>query len=234
MYHLPHHVFFCFSGSHCVFLDIHRDRYLAVDREPIEALTPWLSSRSSAIEHPNPAQEIPSAAAAAADELLTEGLLTTSDLDGKPFRSVSAATLTLRSRPLWQQPLVINAIRFRGFYSACRAANGYLSTSRTRDAIEVVRGRKTRNCRHASVARTHLLSLLSSFDALRPLYPRPYLCLFDSLALIEFLARYGIFPTWVFGVRGEPFQAHCWVQHDTFLLNDTIDHIATFTPIMTV
>lgn len=232
MYHLPHHVFFCFSGSHCIFLDIDRDQYLAVDREPVEALTPWLSSRSSVAQPPNPAQEIPSAAAAVADELLAQGLLTTSEFSGKAFQPISVPTRS--SRPLWQQSLMLNAVRFPEFFSACKAADHFLSAARTRDAVELVHSRKSRNCRHVSVARSHLLSLLSSFDALRPFYPRPYLCLFDSLALIEFLARYRIFPTWVFGVRGEPFQAHCWVQHENFLLNDSTDHVATFTPIMTV
>ena len=59
-------------------------------------------------------------------------------------------------------------------------------------------------------------------------------CLFDSLALIEFLARYDIYPDWVFGVQTRPFAAHCWVQHGDIVFNDTVEYVGGFTPIMVV
>lgn len=232
MYRLPHHVFFCFSGSHCIFLDIDRDQYLAIDREPIETLTPWLSLRSNNDDHPTPEKEIPTAVASIADDLLAQGLLTPRELDGKPFKPVS--TPPPRARSVRRQRITRNVVRFAGFYAACSVANRYLTAARTKDAIDLVRRRKASQCQQVPGAPNQLLSLLSTFDALRPFYPRPYLCLFDSLALVEFLARYRIFPTWVFGVCGEPFQAHCWVQHQDLLLNDSVEHVSTFTPIMTV
>ncbi len=77
-------------------------------------------------------------------------------------------------------------------------------------------------------------SALSAFDSLRLFYPRPYLCLFDSLALVHFVARFGLYPDWVFGVRAEPFEAHCWVQAGNVVLNDTVERVSAFTPIMSV
>jgi len=59
-------------------------------------------------------------------------------------------------------------------------------------------------------------------------------CLYDSLALLEFLARYGIYPDWVFGVQTRPFAAHCWVQHGDIVFNDTVEHVSGYTPIMVV
>jgi hypothetical protein len=59
-------------------------------------------------------------------------------------------------------------------------------------------------------------------------------CLYDSLALIEFLARHGIYPDWRFGVQTRPFAAHCWVQQDDVVFNDTVEHVSGFTPIMVV
>jgi hypothetical protein len=59
-------------------------------------------------------------------------------------------------------------------------------------------------------------------------------CLYDSLALLEFLARYGIYPDWVFGVQTRPFAAHCWVQHGDVVFNDTVEHVTGYTPIMVV
>jgi hypothetical protein len=59
-------------------------------------------------------------------------------------------------------------------------------------------------------------------------------CLYDSLALLEFLAGYGIYPDWVFGVQTRPFAAHCWVQHGELVFNDTVEHVTGYTPIMVV
>jgi hypothetical protein len=59
-------------------------------------------------------------------------------------------------------------------------------------------------------------------------------CLYDSLALIEYLARNEIYADWVFGVQTRPFAAHCWVQHGDIVCNDTVEHVSGYTPIMVV
>lgn len=69
------------------------------------------------------------------------------------------------------------------------------------------------------------------FDALRPFVPWLGRCLPHSLYMREFLALHGIGATLVFGVRTHPFEAHCWVEHEGCVLNDTADHVAWFTPI---
>ena len=76
--------------------------------------------------------------------------------------------------------------------------------------------------------------LVSIFNALRPFYPAGYVCLFDSLAMIEFLARYRLYANWVYGVEIEPFNAHCWVQQSDLLFNDIIEEVQRYTPIMAV
>lgn len=72
------------------------------------------------------------------------------------------------------------------------------------------------------------------YRKLRPWYPRGYLCLYDGLALVEFLARRRLFPAWVFGVQAQPFGAHCWVQEGNMLLNESTEYAGQFTPIMAV
>jgi hypothetical protein len=76
--------------------------------------------------------------------------------------------------------------------------------------------------------------LVNAFYVLRYFYPREYLCLFDSLALLRFLAQYRFFPQWVFGVKLTPFAAHCWVQDRTLILNDTVENVQKYTPIMAI
>jgi hypothetical protein len=59
-------------------------------------------------------------------------------------------------------------------------------------------------------------------------------CLIRSLAIARRLAACGIRPDLVIGVKLQPFAAHCWVQHETMLVNDRIDVVRDFTPILVV
>jgi Transglutaminase-like superfamily len=77
--------------------------------------------------------------------------------------------------------------------------------------------------------------LVTAFTHLRPLFfTAQDACLLDSLTLLHFLARYRIFPQWVFGVKADPFYAHCWVQQGDFVFNDTPAYVRGFTPILVV
>jgi hypothetical protein len=77
--------------------------------------------------------------------------------------------------------------------------------------------------------------LISVFSWLRPFFfTSRDACLFEALALGRFLASHGIYPQWVFGVQARPFSAHCWLQHDGVVLNDTVEHVSQYTPIMIV
>jgi hypothetical protein len=64
-----------------------------------------------------------------------------------------------------------------------------------------------------------------------PIEPR---CLPDSLGLLAFLARRRLTAALVFGVKLDPFSAHCWVQDGALVLNDAMDHVAMHTPILVV
>lgn len=76
--------------------------------------------------------------------------------------------------------------------------------------------------------------LTGRFRLIRPWYPRDYLCLFDSLGLTLFLLRRGIRARWIFGVREDPFAAHCWVQYGGVVLNEYLDRTRLYTAIMAV
>ena len=79
-----------------------------------------------------------------------------------------------------------------------------------------------------------LNTLAVGFRRYRRLMPLPTLCLPDSLALLGCAAQRGHHPHLVFGVTADPFTAHCWVQSADTILNDTLDHISVFTPILVV
>lgn len=59
-------------------------------------------------------------------------------------------------------------------------------------------------------------------------------CLFRSYALLAFMRLGGHQAAWVFGVRTRPFLAHCWVQVGDVVLNDELERLKAFQPILQV
>jgi hypothetical protein len=78
------------------------------------------------------------------------------------------------------------------------------------------------------------LDAARQFLATRRLAPAAPRCLPDSLALLDHLARRGLGGELVFGVKLNPFSAHCWVQRGDLVLNDALDHVTLHTPILVV
>ena len=72
------------------------------------------------------------------------------------------------------------------------------------------------------------------FDRWLPWVPAQGQCLYRAYLLRAFLASRGRGSTWVFGVRTWPFSAHCWLQVGDVLLDDDLDRVALYTPIMAV
>ena len=84
-----------------------------------------------------------------------------------------------------------------------------------------------------SIAR--IRECIKVFAWLRPFaYAESEACLFDSVALTDFLFRHGVLADFFVGVRIQPFAAHSWVQVQGFALNDLPEYLAAYTPILTV
>lgn len=82
---------------------------------------------------------------------------------------------------------------------------------------------------------TSLIDLHLAVAALRRarLYiPTPRRCLPASLVTAMFLARRGFATQIVFGVRSYPFEAHCWVEHAGIVIDDTLDKVSAYRPIV--
>jgi Transglutaminase-like superfamily len=235
-YFIGPQVFLCRSSRYVVILDVRRDRYCSVLREQFELLAPWLNGWTDAYSPDRPDHPT-DAAAEVARVLLSQGILTPDPTGAKPVRPITIpapkSRVTLDRRPS-------HAVLFAktaAFFLACRRADTALQRIRLETVVAHVASRRLPGGRPqlvttASKARATYLTAV--FDALRLFYPRPYLCTFDSLALLEFLASEGVHPRWIFAVRAEPFHAHCWVQCGETLLNDRIERVSRFTPIMAV
>lgn len=59
-------------------------------------------------------------------------------------------------------------------------------------------------------------------------------CLPNSHAIGCELARTGLAVRMIFGVKVRPFEAHCWVELADAVVNDRLDLVRTYTPILIV
>jgi hypothetical protein len=170
--------------------------------------------------------------------MLAHGMLVSDPHVGKPAIPVSAARAvsSLVEFDLDTRPRTGAALLWR-FGRSCAQAQLSLKLRPIQSIVEAVRDRKARRvargCRQADPVR--LRALMTAFTRLRPLfYTLRGACLLDSLTLLHFLNPEGIHPEWVFGVKTEPFDAHCWVQYGEVVLNDAPDRVRQYAPILVV
>lgn len=73
-----------------------------------------------------------------------------------------------------------------------------------------------------------------AFELSTRFVPSATKCLRRSIALRSHLRRRGMAPKLVVGVKLNSFAAHAWVQHETAVLNDSLENVLRFTPILVV
>lgn len=247
-YVLARHVFVCVQGDHVVFLDVRKDRYFALESAKTAGLGYFVPGwpvpvplAIDLLQHgadstaPALTEKLDRGTLSGVISLLLEkGILITDPARGKvagitavePLRGDLTADAT-DERPR------IGARLFLRFVAAAVRARLLLKYRTFEAVVDRVKFRPRRTT--ASVTDAELAELVSAFATLRPFFfAAKDACLFDALSLSEFLATYGVFPSWVFGVQSRPFAAHCWLQLDGLVLNDTIDHVQRYTPIMVV
>lgn len=224
-YLLRSHVHCCRRGDAFVFLDLKQDNYMLVAGPAADALR---SLAEAGHESSSPSTDDP------LRELEQGGLLTKDRTQGRPF---SITQIEHALEPLLDLETAQPSIRLLdawNFLLACTIATIRLRRHRLEDTVSSVAKRKASQGAQDALQLERARHLTAVFNRLRNLFPTKYLCLFDSLALIEFLARYRLYPTWVFGVRLEPWAAHCWIQQGRFAFNEGVEEAASYTPIMAI
>ncbi|CAN7619469.1 lasso peptide biosynthesis B2 protein [Phenylobacterium sp. LjRoot164] len=77
-----------------------------------------------------------------------------------------------------------------------------------------------------------LQGVIDDYSATRPWFPIAPICRLDAIATALLLARAGCAPRLVFGVRLDPFHAHCWVEAQGFVINEAAEDVGQYTPIL--
>ncbi len=233
-YGLAKHVFVCRDEEYIVVLDLKQDRYFALEAAKTAALSTELPGWPAAA----PEETVPnSTIEQVAAPLLRQGWLVQLPAESKDATPIRVPTPELDL--LVDTAHVSAELTVRTVF-AFVAASIFAKFALRFWALErVIRHVAERKARHGNPSTPLDLErarrLMNAFRRLRVfLFSSREECLHDSLAVLEFLARHGLFPTWVFGVRARPFAAHCWVQHADIVFNDTVEHVGAYTPIMAV
>lgn len=79
-----------------------------------------------------------------------------------------------------------------------------------------------------------VLAAAAVFMRLRPWSPVGGACLMRSYYLLRHLRILGFDADWIIGVRTWPFMAHCWLQVGAVALDDDVERLTAYTPILAV
>lgn len=208
---LPPHLGLCEVDGRLLLLDLHKDRYFQLDEGSAGAIKRWRGGES--IE--------PEALAL----LVKKGLLCPGDASAPASTVPASPRLSLLDQ------------------DSSRSSGAALLLPEVGRWLLLVRRELARGLDHAVAmlerrrgvdGGAHVGLHAERFRRARRLIPFAPNCLTDSLALSAFLARRRVAHQLVFGVKLDPFAAHCWLQCDDLVLNDAVDRVASFVPIKAI
>jgi len=233
-YALPAHVFICLNGEHFVLLDLKKDRYLALDSAKVAALAGVVQGWPAS---PHPVTELAAESAESVAQLLIERGLLNANSTGEPVQRRDAAVAPCIEQLVadeYEESVRITWRVLATFIFSFFTATLFVRLLPLERAVRRVAARRS-HAGESPLERERARQLLLVFGRLRAyFFTSRDACLFESFALIEFLSHHDILPRWVFAVHARPFAAHCWVQQEGLVLNDTVEHVSGYTPIMVV
>ncbi len=163
------------------------------------------------------------------DELEAAGLFSMTEAPSRPEApTMLAGTDLFQLRGARARPTPARLLRL---IAAAGTAYADIWLAKPQRWFRRIAGRNTR-CAGNDPAQLHALARLA-WDA-QPFFPGTARCLTSSLFLLHFLHAQGFAARWVFGVKTYPFEAHCWVEHGDVVLNDSLEHVRSFTPIVAI
>jgi hypothetical protein len=236
-YWIPPHVRVCPLLASTILLDLERNRYYGIGAQETRALSTLALNWSEANGTATAVEQLaPDAAIAMADALIGAGLLSRDAPAGRTAFAAGPLDLSGALTSAGHQLSRGSSLRLAHVASFLTALAWTLGALRSRTLYSIaceIRDRKV--AANGAFDERRAVELVGIFRRLRPhTFAARDRCLFHSLALVRFLARHAVFPTWVIGVRAKPWGAHAWVQQGTLLLDASPEQICEYTPILTV
>ena len=215
-YQLRRGLSFCDLGSHLVFLDVDADRYFCL-ADKVEA--DFRALIAAAPQGAAPPERF---------ETFVERGLLVPGADGAPLAACSppptpAISLLDAAGPDAGSVATISAV-LALTRSLANLRRGSLrgSLAKARPLPRAV----------APAAADRLGGIAAAFDRASRWMSSQDRCLAQSLAVARTARLAGIAVDIVIGISLGPFAAHCWVQHDAAVVNDRVETVLRYTPIL--
>ena len=195
---------YCEISGTLVFLDIARDRYFCLT-EPRNSEALAYLDRLGLVRHRQPIRRSQANA-----ELLP--VAASAAIEEGPFRIADIA------RAIWVQRRVEKRVASRSFQSVIS------------DLVAVLQIRPYKR----SGPTRNPTRMIRAFEHARLLRTAADRCLPRSIALALCLASDGVRANVIIGVKLAPFGAHCWAQQGTDVLNDSVEEVLRYRPILVI
>lgn len=210
-------VSWCLCAGRAVFLDLNHDRFFCLPPERDAAFQRWVLEEERF-------------AVGMLEPLCQCGLLVPDEEVGQP---AAPARLVEATRDLADAPGNVAALRdIAGAVFAQHQATRLLRRM-SLQAILAKSAPAPRN-RPKGEAGARAQRLAAAFATAGMIVRSADRCLPRAIAMREQCHRAGLRPLLAFGVRRDPFAAHCWVQLDDAILIGDLEQVRLFTPILVV
>ena len=238
-YWLAQHMYVCPTHDGVVLLDLRHDKYLGLGITETRALAALVPGWSVHPDAPVLTDALPqSRCIEIAERAYSEGVLVRDRDGGKsaaPVHLTDAATLIDLAHDGEHDGSIAPAHVWNFAASWVRAAWSLRFRSMEGAVREVEERRALRQSDERPFDCERAAELTAVFRRIKPFFfTAEDRCLLHALALVNFLARYDLYPRWVMGVKMRPFAAHSWVQYERFTLDSTPEEICSYTPILAV
>lgn len=206
----------CRTGGFTFFLDVARDRYFAVGGVADAAFGRMIEGDPPEEHDAQPVKH-----------LIRDRLIVATDDASRPepCRHAIASASALDAADSAKRPPDVTFAILR--ITAARLSLKWAGLDPTLARLE---RRKLRQRPRAE--RTTLPAIAAAFERCNAIFSPLDQCLPRSIAVAHRLIDLGHVPTFLMGVRAEPFGAHAWVECDGTIVNDRFDTIEPYTPIL--
>lgn len=211
---------YCNCAGRFVFLDAHLDRYFTLSGKADQAFRAWVAGEVTLEE---PYEHL--------NCLIRNNLLVPAAGEGNNLESPlpEAATQDFQPIPVGRA-LVLAAQALLLRYRARRK----IRSQPLRAVLRDVRERKAAVTSFAHDAAAEISLARKAFASTRWAFRARDQCLPESIAFHRLCLDRGVPATLVIGVTVTPFAAHCWVRLGDMVINDRVERIRQFNPILEI
>lgn len=219
-YQLRDGLYHCSVGAGVIFLDITENRYFALPAAGVDAFRRLVLRNG---EH------FPGADAALSP-LIQKGYLVQSSDPKNAFPTINTSPAMIDDENSSLSPLhlptFLLALSWEFIISwrlrRCALSSVLEKSSRIRRQAIVSRETRTLRIRRAVTAFAHTGLIFGRTDR----------CLPRALAMYSLCRSLGVSIQCVIGVRSDPFAAHAWTQDEERILNDSVEQVGHYSPIL--